>query len=142
MPASWPSTLPQSMRPPTPGRRTDTRAMGSVDDGPVRIMRTSTIEPIAHQVELAMSESQWAVLIDTFYETTLSGGVLDFTWLNPWPSAGTKHFIFLTPPAAVRWSRRYNVAAATSTRHVRLVSPAVNPQRIATVQFSLQELRW
>ena len=95
--SAWPGTLPQSMRWSGYSEKTpDTAIRSSVDVGVDKVRRryTSGIRYIAGNMNLTSAQCD---TLDTFYQTTLNGGVDTFTMPHP-RTAVTITVRFKAPP--------------------------------------------
>lgn len=100
MTEAWPGTLPQ-----TPLLEGYTESLpnqvirSQMETGPAKVRRrfTAAIKPFT--VNLLMTLAQ-TVTLETFYETTLNGGVDQFTWLHP-RTTDAITFRFVSPPVFV-----------------------------------------
>lgn len=95
--ASWPGTLPQlpliqSYKETTPNVTIRT----TMDAGPAKVRRRFTAGVRTINVEFLLTSAQTQTL-DDFYQTTLSGGSLSFTWVNP-RTGGSESCRFVQPP--------------------------------------------
>lgn len=78
--ATWPSTLPQSLN--VDGYMTssqDGRVRTSMDAGPDFVRRRFSAVTVSHAGTMILTTAQVATL-ETFFNTTLSGGSLSFDW--------------------------------------------------------------
>lgn len=81
--ATWPATLPQA--PLADGYQEaphDATIRTAMDVGPAKLRRRSTVEGADLRMLFVLSSSQVSDL-DTFYSSTLSGGVDAFDWTDP-----------------------------------------------------------
>ena len=98
--AVWPTTLPTELlqRGYQQGCA-DVSLRSSVDTGPAKIRRRYTAGVQQVKGVLKLSEAQLGY-IRTFYDTTLVGGTLRFTWKDP-VTMVSKELRFISP---VTWS--------------------------------------
>ena len=98
--AAWPATLPQS--PLVEGYSEETPDLvvrTSMDEGPAKIRRrfTANVRNITHNYLLTQAQ---VATLDTFFVTTLAGGALTFTFINP-RTAATDTYRFRSQPTYV-----------------------------------------
>jgi hypothetical protein len=79
---TWPSTLPQCPIMNFSEQRQRNVVAFEPDVGPPKMRRRSTAVAVTTSVTFRMSTTQLAAF-NTFYETTLSDGVLPFDWAHP-----------------------------------------------------------
>lgn len=80
---SWPSSLPQYLSSDSFTLAPQSSVVSSsMDIGPPKIRRRFTGTWSKISASLTLSADQWTVLW-TFYDTTLAGGVLTFSWVHP-----------------------------------------------------------
>ena len=96
---TWPGSLPQRFPINTIESHQDARIRSQMDASSAKVRRrftsvvkTYTLPP----AKFILSGAQKATL-EIFFDTTLSGGVLTFTWGEPWPNAGVKTFRIVSP---------------------------------------------
>ena len=94
---TWPASLPQvpessSYEETAPNELLRTQ----MDSGPAKVRRRFTSGVRDYGMTFRMTKAQVATL-DTFYITTLSGGVVKYDWTNPRTGA-TDTFRFKSPP--------------------------------------------
>lgn len=97
---AWPSTLPTELLQRGYSQSSpDVVLRSSVDAGPAKIRRriTQNIQPVTGNLILSLTELGY---IRTFYDTTLLGGSLRFSWKDP-VSLSTKEFRFTAP---LKWT--------------------------------------
>ena len=96
--AAWPASLPQYMN---ADDYTETRVDGtirtSMDAGPDFVRRRYTAVPTRFSGSLILTDTQVATL-DTFYYTSLNGGVDEIEWDHPRTGASVS-MRFLSPPS-------------------------------------------
>lgn len=81
--AAWPSSLPQlSLLAGAAETVQDATIRSEMDVGPAKRRRRYTAAVRRFSVPLILTVAQVATL-ETFYETTLSGGVDAFDWVHP-----------------------------------------------------------
>ena len=96
---TWPASLPQSFPRRVDGvKRIDGREMFEPDTGPPIAVRRMGITSRIIPLRLVLTTTQRATL-ETFVVTTLGGGISEFDWTNPWPSAGAVYFRFVDLPS-------------------------------------------
>jgi len=95
---TWPSSLPQSPlvsgfaeTPPMTSLRTE------MDQGPAKVRQRTTAGIRKLQMSFNMTKAQIATL-DTFYNTTISGGALKFDFTHP-RTASTVSVRIVNPPS-------------------------------------------
>lgn len=96
--AAWPSSLPQT--PLADGfteSRLSTVIRTETDVGPAKVRRRYTAEIRIVSMGLLLTSAQVATL-ETFYDSTLSGGVDPFDWVNHRTGAAAS-YRFRAPPA-------------------------------------------
>jgi hypothetical protein len=98
MPSSWPATLPQKIE-ASGYAETDNTVLvrSSMDVGPAKVRRRTTAKVTNITGSISCTKTQVATL-QTFYDTTLEGGALEFTWTHPRTGASTD-FRFVAPPS-------------------------------------------
>ena len=80
---SWPNDLPQFVLEQGFAEKNQDQAMESkMDVGPVKIRRRFTGAYKLFQVSVMMTSAQ-VDTFDSFWNSTLSGGTLSFTWVHP-----------------------------------------------------------
>jgi hypothetical protein len=79
---TWPSTLPQCPIMNFSEQRQRNVVAFEPDVGPPKMRRRSTAVAVLTSMTFRMSTTQLAAF-NTFYETTLSDGVLPFDWAHP-----------------------------------------------------------
>ena len=96
--ASWPSSLPDNLN--VEGY-TEARVDGTIrtqmDAGPEFVRRRFSATPTRVSGSLVLTDTQVATL-DTFYQTTLNGGVDAFDWTHPRTGASVE-MRFTSPPS-------------------------------------------
>lgn len=96
---TWPASLPQSFPRRVDGvKRIDGRESFEPDTGPPITVRRMGITSRVIPLRLVLTSTQRATL-ETFVQTTLLGGVSEFDWTNPTPSAGVVYFRFVDLPS-------------------------------------------
>ena len=84
----WPSELPQAfLRDGFKITQSDGRIFAKTDKGPPKVRRGATSVPRRVDAQILVDQTQRA-RFDTFWDTDTSGGVLPFTFPNPF-GAGT-----------------------------------------------------
>lgn len=105
----WPTTLPQS---PLQDSYRETVADNTVrtamEQGPAKLRRRATSAVSKLSIGFILNPAQMAVL-ESFYASGLSGGVLPFTFPHPRTGTGTS-CRFTTPPSASNIGGYYKVA--------------------------------
>lgn len=97
---SWPTTLPVELLMKGYSQTSpDVLLRSSVDVGPAKVRRRCTAAVQVITGNLLLSESELGYL-RTFYDTTLLGGSLRFTWLEP-VTRVAKEFRFTSP---IKWN--------------------------------------
>lgn len=97
---SWPSTLPVELLMRGYSQSSpDLLVKSSVDAGPAKVRRrfTAGVQPVTGNLLLTRTELGY---LRTFYDTTLLGGSLRFTWLEP-ITRTSKEFRFTSP---IKWN--------------------------------------
>lgn len=111
--AAWPTSLPQL---PLVSGFAQTAAGGTVvtemDVGPAKRRRRYTLERVRVQIALVLTTAQIATL-ETFWTTTLAGGVDAFDWVSPITRASAS-CAFLSRPrytaiGASKWSTEFEI---------------------------------
>lgn len=94
--ATWPATLPQSLEAGSYNEE-DSSVLIRTDMGvgPAKIRRRQTAKTVNITASLTLTEAQ-VETFQTFYDTTLAGGALEFTWTHPRTGASTD-FRFIKP---------------------------------------------
>lgn len=96
--ATWPVTLPQYMNADDYAEaRVDGTVRTRMDAGPEFVRRRFSTTPVNFSGSLVLTSTQVATL-ETFYETTLNGGVDDVDWTHPRTGAAVT-MRFLAPPS-------------------------------------------
>lgn len=91
---TWPLSLPQSLPLRSPETRLPNNIRTGMDVGRPKVRRRSTADIIILEAEsttFVLDEPQKDALV-SFWDDDLGGGVLTFTWDDPWPQAGTQTF--------------------------------------------------
>jgi len=97
MSANWPANLPQAFKLNTyQPAVADNLLRTPVDIGPSKTRRRSLIGSKIESGVMDMTRAQWATLA-AFYETTLSGGTLQFSMFDPLGGAA-REVRFSEPP--------------------------------------------
>lgn len=97
---AWPTTLPDELLMRGYSQTTaDLLLRSSVDAGPAKVRRRFTAGVQQVVGNLLLTGAQLAYL-RTFYDTTLLGGSLRFTWIEP-VTKTAKEFRFTSP---IKWS--------------------------------------
>ncbi len=96
--AVWPVTLPQSISWQGYARRIkDTRVRTPMDAGPPKVRSKYRASIIEHDMPIVyLTKAQW-VILETFYNTTLTNGALPFDWTDPITGSAVT-FGFKAPP--------------------------------------------
>jgi len=95
--ASWPGTLPQAPDFSTFQETSPNVALRTqMDVGPPKLRRRSTAGIRPFTMSFLMTQTQVATL-ETFYQTTLTGGTAAFDWTHP-RTGSAASFRFVTPP--------------------------------------------
>jgi len=95
----WPTTLPQQLFVTGYNQSfADTTIKSEMDAGPAKIRRrfTAGVEPVSGT--MIMTETQLSTLA-TFYNTTLLGGSLRFSWTKPPAHTTACEMRFTAPPS-------------------------------------------
>lgn len=108
--ATWPATLPQSWPAEYEHLPIDSRAKFDVDAaGSSKMRRTQTADPHIYRLpEIVLTEEQYKTL-DSFWVSTLAGGVRSFEWTDPWVGAGVVRLQFLERPVGHKKRRKWRV---------------------------------
>ena len=97
MSANWPASLPQAFKLNTyQPARADNLLRTPVDVGPSKTRRRSLVASRVERGAMDMTRAQWATLV-TFYDTTLSGGTLQYSMFDPLGGA-SREVKFNAPP--------------------------------------------
>ena len=97
--ATWPASLPQTFPIGTKEKHQEGRVRSSVDYGPAKLRRrfSAVVKTYRIPAERFLLTDAQKTTYETFFNSTLSGGTLDFDWTNPWPGAGTITFRIVSP---------------------------------------------
>ena len=112
MAETWPATLP-SPSPDGYGERPGAGPLRTeMEVGPPKVRRRTTTVVRQFDINLELTKAQIATL-DTFYVTTLAGGVTEFDWTNPrTEAAATCRFVTVpvyTTTGGDGWQARFRM---------------------------------
>jgi hypothetical protein len=96
--AAWPGTLPDKvLKNGYDEVFADNVIRTPMEVGPPKVRRRSTAAPKFFRVSQLLSSTQVGYL-DTFYNTTLSSGSIQFDWKHPRTGSAVTTMRFKTPP--------------------------------------------
>jgi hypothetical protein len=104
----WPATLPQ--KPLQSGWKetfADTGIRTKMEVGPAKTRRRTTAGVKPHEAAFYMTWEEVETL-ETFYNTTLASGTLEFQWEHP-RTGETEDWRFTGPPEIMSWGTGFQV---------------------------------